>query len=121
VLINHYSDGNKSRFANKLGVKPQTINTWLSRNTFDIELVYSKCEGLSAAWLLSGEGDMFTGSDNTSAVASGDGSVAAINSSVSHGNEAMLQERIVLLEKLLEEKERTIQLLLKQVQANYPQ
>lgn len=57
-LINHYTDGNKARFANMLGVKPQTINSWLSRGTFDIDLIYSKCEALSGDWLLSGEGNM---------------------------------------------------------------
>ena len=58
-LINYFTDGNKSAFAKMLGVKPQTINTWLLRNTFDIELIYSKCAGVSASWLLTGEGEMF--------------------------------------------------------------
>lgn len=57
-LINHFTDGNKSAFAKKLGVKPQTINTWLLRNTFDIDLIYSKCAGISASWLLTGDGEM---------------------------------------------------------------
>lgn len=57
-LVNHYTEGNKSKFASKLGVKPQTINTWIARNTFDSELIYSKCEGISGDWLLSGEGEM---------------------------------------------------------------
>ena len=57
-LIAHFTSGNKSQFANKLGIKPQTINTWENRNTFDAELIYSKCENISGDWLLSGEGDM---------------------------------------------------------------
>ena len=57
-LVSHYSGGNKSRFASMLGVKPQTINTWYSRETFDAELIYAKCEGVSGDWLLSGEGEM---------------------------------------------------------------
>ena len=57
-LINHFTDGNKSKFANLLNVKPQTINTWLTRNTFDAELIYSNCDGVSGDWLLSGEGEM---------------------------------------------------------------
>lgn len=59
-MISHYSDGNKARFARILGIKPQTITTWLKRNSFDTELIYAKCEGISAAWLLSGEGDMIS-------------------------------------------------------------
>lgn len=58
-LINHYTDGNKTAFARLLGVKPQTINTWLIRNSFDVYLIYSKCGGVSASWLLTGEGEMF--------------------------------------------------------------
>ena len=58
MLVAHYAAGNKARFASMLGVRPQTINTWLSRNTFDSELIYSKCEGVSGDWLLSGEGSM---------------------------------------------------------------
>lgn len=57
-LINYYSNGNKAQFAVLLGVKPQTINTWIVRNSFDIDLIYAKCEGLSGDWLLSGEGNM---------------------------------------------------------------
>ena len=57
-LINHFTDGNKSKFASMLGIKPQTINTWMARSTFDAELIYSKCEGVSGDWLLSGVGEM---------------------------------------------------------------
>lgn len=60
-LVNHFCDGNKSQFANLLGVKPQTINTWINRNSFDVDLVYSKCEGVSGDWLISGEGNMMKG------------------------------------------------------------
>lgn len=60
-LVNHFCDGNKSQFANLLGVKPQTINTWINRNSFDVDLVYSKCEGVSGDWLISGEGSMMKG------------------------------------------------------------
>lgn len=58
ALVNHYTSGNKSQFAKMLGITPQTINTWIARNTFDAELLYAKCEALSADWLLAGKGDM---------------------------------------------------------------
>lgn len=57
-LIAHYCNGNKAQFASLLGVRPQTINSWISRETFDTELIYAKCVGISADWLLTGEGDM---------------------------------------------------------------
>lgn len=52
-LINYYTDGNKSEFGRKIGVTPQTINSWLIRDSLDLELVYARCEGVSAEWLLS--------------------------------------------------------------------
>lgn len=58
ALIDHYSNGNKSDFARMLGIKPQTINSWMSRDSYDIDLIYSICENLSADWLLTGEGKM---------------------------------------------------------------
>lgn len=60
-LIKHYSDGNQARFAEKIGVPAQNVNAWLRRNTFDAELIFTKCEGVSAEWLLScGEGYMLS-------------------------------------------------------------
>ena len=57
-LIGYYEDGNKTRFAKRLGLSPQGISTWLSRGTIDYTLIYAKCENISADWLLSGEGSM---------------------------------------------------------------
>lgn len=58
ALISHYSNGNKAHFANLLGIKPQTINSWITRNTFDAELIYAKCVDISADWLMTGRGEM---------------------------------------------------------------
>lgn len=58
MLIKHFSNGNKSEFARMLGVSPQAISTWMSRNTFDIDIIHSKCVNVSAEWLLTGEGEM---------------------------------------------------------------
>lgn len=57
-LIAHYEQGNKANMAKRLGITPQAISTWLARETFDVELIYAKCEHVSAEWLLSGKGDM---------------------------------------------------------------
>lgn len=61
-LVNCFCDGNKARFAQILGVRPQTINGWISRNSFDAELVYEKFGEVSAEWLLTGEGEMLKAS-----------------------------------------------------------
>ena len=63
ALIDHYSGGNKAQFANLLGISPQGLSTWLKRYTFDVELIFAKCEGVSAQWLLTGTGDMINKQD----------------------------------------------------------
>lgn len=57
--IKSYLGFNKdAEFARFLNIKPQTLSTWHSRNTFDIDLLYSKCRQINANWLLTGEGPM---------------------------------------------------------------
>lgn len=58
ALINHYANGNKTQFASLIGITPQGLSSWISRKTFDIERIYSKCVDVSANWLLTGEGPM---------------------------------------------------------------
>ena len=58
-LINHYTDGNKAAFARMLTITPQVLSQWLARSSFDNELLFKKCPGVSASWLLTGEGEMF--------------------------------------------------------------
>lgn len=64
AMIAHYTGGNKAKFATLLGVSAQTISAWGVRNTFDSELIYTKCIGLSSEWLLTGEGSMLRDSKN---------------------------------------------------------
>lgn len=116
-LINMYTDGNKSKFAAKIGVKPQTISAWLARDTFDAELIYAKCENISADWLLSGEGEMTKGDTNAATITNSPGSIA-----VGGGNNGttiaaqpveteLLRERVSHLEAMLSEKDKRITLL----------
>lgn len=65
-LIEYYSNGNKAQFANMLGIKPQTINSWETRNTYDMELLFAKCERINAAWLFTGEGSMISDQSDSS-------------------------------------------------------
>ena len=60
-LISHYANGNKAKFATLLGVSPQSISTWLARNTFDVDKIYANCVGVSGDWLLTGDGSMLKG------------------------------------------------------------
>lgn len=70
MLINHYCDGNKAQFASKVGIKPQTLSMWISRNSFDAEAIFASCEGVSAKWLLSHgeESDMIENSQEVNFV-----------------------------------------------------
>ncbi|SZD72780.1 Bacteriophage CI repressor helix-turn-helix domain [Candidatus Ornithobacterium hominis] len=47
-----------TEFAKYLDVKPQVLSNWRKRNTFDIDLIYTKCENIDANWLLTGKGSM---------------------------------------------------------------
>lgn len=63
-LIDYYTNGNKRQFAKLVGTSPQNINTWMARDTFDSDLILTKCEHINADWLMTGRGDMLR--DNTS-------------------------------------------------------
>ena len=54
----HYSFKKDSDFARFLEIKPQTLASWYTRNTFDIELLYSKCGDIDGNFLLTGKGNM---------------------------------------------------------------
>ncbi len=58
ALIDYYANGKPTKFAQFLGVAASTISSWLSRNTFDYDLIFAKCESISPEWLLTGKGNM---------------------------------------------------------------
>ena len=96
------------KLAEMMGVTPQTIKAILTAKdvrTSTVERI-AIVMGKPVSFFFGQE------SESQSAVASGANSVAAIQSTVSQGESAVLQERVRLLEKLLEEKERTIKILL---------
>lgn len=45
-------------FADFLAIKTTTLSMWYKRNTYDVELLFKKCEFLNSEWLLTGEGPM---------------------------------------------------------------
>lgn len=57
-IIEEYADGKPSVFAKVIGVAPSTISSWLSRNTFDYDILFANCEMISAEYLLTGKGPM---------------------------------------------------------------
>lgn len=53
-LKERYSLGTDAALCQMLGITPNTLSTWKKRNSFDYELVFSKCEDLDANFLLYG-------------------------------------------------------------------
>lgn len=53
----HYGFKTDAEFARFLGIKPNTLSNWYARNTFDYEILVTKCDDLNTDWLF-GRGDM---------------------------------------------------------------
>lgn len=58
AIKEHLNMKKNTELANYLGISSQAVSNWYSRNTFDAELLYTKCEFLNPGWLLTGEGPM---------------------------------------------------------------
>lgn len=60
-IISHYCGGNKAEFARVLGVKPQTVNGWCTRNISSsvYKQILDKFKNISRTWLLTGDGEIF--------------------------------------------------------------
>ena len=54
----HLNMSKNAEFARFLGISSQAVSNWYSRNTFDAELLYTKCDFISPDWLLTGRGSM---------------------------------------------------------------
>ena len=115
-LIDCYANGNKAQFARIIGVTPQAISTWLSRSTYDSELVFAKCEGVSPHWLLTGEGDMLIKSpesinNNSGAIIRGDNKNSPIsidNRQYYSDSPDVLRAQIEMLDERIKEKDAQI-------------
>lgn len=57
-LVSYFAGGKKVEFARRLGISRQHLNIWYSREYLDIEKVFYSCPGVSAEWLITGEGEM---------------------------------------------------------------
>ncbi|MDM1048026.1 LexA family transcriptional regulator [Sphingobacterium hotanense] len=57
-IKSHYNFKSDAEFARFLEIKPSTLANWYARNSIDYDRLFSKCEGINANWLLSGEGPM---------------------------------------------------------------
>ncbi len=55
-VISHYQLKGKAELASFLGITPQAVSNWYSRETIDYDLIFTKCEGVDLNWLLTGKG-----------------------------------------------------------------
>ena len=58
-IMSHYGLRNKTELASFLGVSPQTVSNWYSRNSIDYDLVFEKCAGLDFNWLVTGNASVY--------------------------------------------------------------
>ena len=54
-LKKHYGLKSDKDLADFLGIAQPTISNWKQRNTFDFEVIASKCKDVSLDWLFRGE------------------------------------------------------------------
>lgn len=58
AIKSHLNMSKNADFARFLGISSQAVSNWYTRNTFDAELLYTKCDFINPAWLLTGKGSM---------------------------------------------------------------
>lgn len=57
-LMKYYGFATDVRFAEFLGIKPQTLSAWKTRNTLDYDLISTKCVEINMNWIFTGQGNM---------------------------------------------------------------
>ena len=117
MLVNERFDGNKAAFAKAIGLPPTGLSNYLGskrRSKPSVDMVTKIVTNLNvdAYWLLTGEKSQATqlsikGHHNQ---VNGDGASGNINGSTV--DVAVLEERIKAMQQLLQEKARTIKILM---------
>lgn len=102
----------QSEIAKQLGMSHQSLNQMLSASDVKTGLVERIAKVLNVSI-----SSLYGEDKEQNAIASGNGIAVAGNNNVAGNvtmgdNSAVLQERVTMLEKLLEEKERTIKILM---------
>jgi len=98
----HYSFKKDAEFARFLEIKTQTLSSWYTRNTFDIELLYAKCVGIDGNFLLTGVGNIFLDDAKRSAVGDDTVRLKEENLSLKETND-LLRFKVGVLEERLSE------------------
>lgn len=114
MLVNERFNGNKAAFAAALGMGPTIMSSYLggkrrSKPSVDMVAKIVKLLNVDAKWLLIGEQ-----TQNNQVSTQGNYSPASVNGDAinTSGEVELLQQRVKLLEDLLAEKERLINVLM---------
>ena len=120
-LKSHFKCRNFKELSNVIGVKYQTLTTWLQRNKIPFELLHkiAQNENLSFDWLLTGKGEMFlnqpkiagiVNSEIQNAAIAGHNGLAIVGNNINGNNntitstlseeDKMIQELITAFKKL---------------------
>ena len=59
-----YSLEKRADLARFLGIAPNTLTNWYMRDTFDLDVIYTKCVNIDYNWLFSGEESVYSQSVN---------------------------------------------------------
>lgn len=70
----HFDIKKDKELAEKLEIRQSLLANWRARNTLDYRILIDEINGLSANWLLTGEGEMFLSSESTKDVVNEPGS-----------------------------------------------
>lgn len=101
LILNNIKEHLKIRFdkdfADFLGIKTTTLAMWYKRNSYDVELLFNKCEFLNPEWLLTGKGSMLK-SDEKSVLSQN----ITGNSNIQSGNDSNITSENVAQVKKLE-------------------
>lgn len=98
----------RGQFAKFLGVPPQHVANWYARNTFDLEVLIKNFPEVNPQWLISGEGDMLSGS---SIVNNGANSIQSFGGINKMSNQYQNDDFILIAKKSLENQEKTLSIL----------
>lgn len=124
-LIRHFASGNQSQFARIIGCPQGVVSGWIRRNTIDAERIKNALPQVSGDYLLTGKGEMLL-SETHPATHIGDqhnnSNIGGVDVIYNSDNEDVtnqtkikfLKQQVDLLQKLLDEKERLIKVLLAQ-------
>ncbi|MBP1639752.1 MAG: hypothetical protein H6Q17_1335 [Bacteroidetes bacterium] len=59
----HYNFKSDAEFARFLKISPQVLANWHRRNSFDYDVLYTRCEDIDPNWLFSGKEPMLKDRD----------------------------------------------------------